>query len=62
MRHPIGKDASIIIFRLVKFNFLRLLTFQVKKVQTINIVLDALIAEVIDVSDMTQIIRRNVVI
>ena len=37
--------------------------FQVEKVQTINIVLDALIAEVIDVSDMTtQIIRWNVVI
>ena len=57
MRHPIKKGASIIIFRLAKFNFLRLLTFQVKKVQIINIVLDALIAEVIDVSDMTQIIR-----
>ena len=36
--------------------------FQVEKVQIINIVLDALIAEVIDVSDMTQIIRWNVVI
>ena len=38
-------------------NFLKLSIFQVEKVQTINIVLDALIAEVIDVSDMTQIIR-----
>ena len=34
-----------------------MIDFQVEKVQIINIVLDALIAEVIDVSDMTQIIR-----
>ena len=39
-----------------------MIDFQVEKVQIINIVLDALIAEVIDVSDMTQIIRWNVVI
>ena len=57
MRHLIEKGASIIVCSSVKFNFLRLLTFQDEKVQTINIVLDALIAEVIDVSDMTHIIR-----
>ena len=62
MRHPIKKGASIIICRRVKFNFLNWLIFQVENVQIIYIVLDALIADVIDVSDMTQIIRWNVVI
>ena len=58
MRHPIKKGASIIICRSVKFKFLKLSIFQVEKVQTINIVLDALTAEVIDVSDMTTQILR----